>query len=163
MTTDESSIQKPVSLKIGIISDTHDRLYPDVARFLADCDEIISAGDLDTLKLLNRLKSIAPVTAARGNCDWGPWASALPRAAATEIGGKRFYIIHRSYDLDIVPETSGFDAVIFGHTHIPTMFSKNGVTYLNPGSASEPRGGSSRSAALAIISGEFINFELHNF
>ncbi len=163
MTPDNSSIQKPVSLKIGIISDTHDRLYSDVARFLSGCDEIISAGDLDTLKLLNKLKSIAPVTAARGNCDWGPWAQKLPKCAAAEIGGKRFYIVHRSYDLDIVPETAGFDAVIFGHTHIPAMFSKNGVTYLNPGSASEPRGGSSRSAALAIISGEFINFELHNF
>ena len=151
------------TIKIGIISDTHDKLYPDVAKFLSKCDEIISAGDLSSLRLLNQLKSIAPVTAARGNCDWGPWASALPKSAATEIGGKRFYIVHRSYDLDIVPETSGFDAVIFGHTHIPAMFSKNGVTYLNPGSASEPRGGSSRSAALAIISGEFINYELHNF
>jgi predicted phosphodiesterase len=85
------------------------------------------------------LQRIAPVTAVRGNNDKGEWASPLPATAIVDICGQRLYIVHDIADLDVDPVADGFAAVIAGHSHKPAVTQKDGVLFLNPGSAGPRR------------------------
>ncbi|MBW2592043.1 MAG: metallophosphoesterase family protein, partial [Deltaproteobacteria bacterium] len=102
-------------------------------------DLIIHAGDIDKPAILEALKKIAPVTAVRGNMDRGQWADKLPGTEVVEVGQTILYVLHDSYALDLEPDAAGFSAVISGHTHKPALETKNGVLFLNPGSAVMPR------------------------
>lgn len=124
-----------MSTKIGVISDTHGLLRPEAVQFLYGCDFIIHAGDIGNKDVLLTLKSIAPTYAIRGNTDAVHWAHELPKKDVFEIEGRLFYLIHNIQDLDLDPVVAKFDAVIFGHTHRPERFEKDGVLYFNPGSA----------------------------
>jgi putative phosphoesterase len=124
---------------IGIISDTHGLLRPEALVALAGVDHILHAGDVGDAAILDSLREIAPVTAIRGNVDThGPCAE-LPATEAVELDGKLFYLIHSIDDLDIVPQAAGVAAVIAGHSHKPGSETRNGVLYLNPGSAGPRR------------------------
>jgi uncharacterized protein len=90
-------------------------------------------------EILPQLSAIAPVTAIRGNIDKQAWASRLPETEAVEIGGVSIYVLHDLARLDLKPEAAGFNLVIAGHTHKPKQETKNGVLYLNPGSAGPRR------------------------
>jgi uncharacterized protein len=85
------------------------------------------------------LRKIAPVHAVRGNVDKGSWAEALPETAIVEVEGHKLYVLHKIEDLDINPAASGIGAVIYGHSHVPSQQIKNGVLFLNPGSAGPKR------------------------
>lgn len=124
-------------MQIGIISDTHGLLRPEAREALAGCDAIIHAGDIGKPALLEELRAIAPLTVIRGNVD--TWAGALPDTAVVEMEGRRIYIIHNARELDFDPKAEGFDAVISGHSHKPGIMEKDGVLYLNPGSAGPRR------------------------
>jgi predicted phosphodiesterase len=110
---------------IGIISDTHGLLRWEAETALAGVDHIIHAGDIGTPEILERLQRIAPVTAVRGNNDKGAWADPLPVTAIA--------------DLDVDPVADGIAAIIAGHSHKPGMLEKDGVLFLNPGSAGPRR------------------------
>jgi predicted phosphodiesterase len=97
-------------MKIGVISDTHGLLGPEAVQALQGVDLIIHAGDVGHPEILTRLKQIAPVFAVRGNVDTEAWAQGLPLAT-----------------------------VISGHTHRAEQLQRNGVVYLNPGSAGPRR------------------------
>jgi putative phosphoesterase len=124
---------------IGVISDTHGLLRPEAASALAGVELIIHAGDIGTPEILEALTRIAPVQAVRGNTDRGAWAADLPHSRVVEVGGILIYVLHELFTLDLDPATAGFAAVIFGHSHSPHMERKNGVLYLNPGSAGPRR------------------------
>jgi putative phosphoesterase len=122
---------------VGIISDTHGLLRPEAAAALRGSDAIIHAGDIGKPEVLDELRAIAPLTVIRGNVD--KWAESLPDTASVELEGKTFYVIHNVRELDFDPAAAGFDAVISGHSHKPGIDEKNGVLYLNPGSAGPRR------------------------
>lgn len=123
-----------------MISDTHGLLRPEAVAALQGVEQILHIGDVDAPEILERLREIAPVTAAvRGNVDHGDWAKALPLWDMVELGGVRFYLIHILDDLAIDPKAAEVDVVCFGHSHKPEMYERDGVHYLNPGSAGPRR------------------------
>jgi hypothetical protein len=125
--------------RIGVISDTHGQLRQQASAALHGCERIIHAGDVGDPDILRVLGNIAPVDAVRGNVDTERWARALPATHATDVGGVSIYVVHDLYDLDVDPVAGGFDVVISGHTHRPLAERKDGVLYLNPGSAGPRR------------------------
>jgi putative phosphoesterase len=124
---------------IGVISDTHGLLRPQAVKALAGVELIIHAGDIGNPKVLAGLERVAPVQAVRGNTDRGDWAAALPTARVVEVGEVHLYVLHELFCLDLDPAAAGLTAVIFGHSHEPHLEHKNGVLYLNPGSAGPRR------------------------
>jgi putative phosphoesterase len=137
---------------LGVISDTHGLLRPEALRALAGVDLILHAGDIGDPAIIAELEAVAPVTAVRGNMDYGKWAADLPGTEVVEVGGVLFYVLHDLDQLDLTPEAAGFQAVIFGHTHEPAVRWSDGVLYLNPGSAGPVRGSKPVSLALVEIS-----------
>lgn len=136
------------SYRIGVISDTHGHLSAEATRALAGVDRILHAGDLDTPEVLDRLRRIAPVVAVRGNMDRGAWAEHLKPVERVTVSGTHIYLLHMGHLLDLDPRAAGLHVVISGHTHRPEQERRDGVVYLNPGSASMPRGGHPPSVAL---------------
>jgi putative phosphoesterase len=124
---------------IGVISDTHGLLRPEAVSALRGSEYIIHAGDVGDPAILDALGKIAPVTAVRGNVDTEPWARELPESNVLEIAGISIYVLHNIDQLDLKPETAGFAAVVYGHSHVPKQEMKKGVLYFNPGSAGPRR------------------------
>src|SRR5579863_6322147 len=126
-------------MKIGVISDTHGLLRPEVLAALHGSQYIIHAGDVGDPQILDKLSAIAPVTAVRGNVDHGAWAQKIPATNVLEIGEVSIYVVHSLQELDLKPEAAKFAAVVYGHSHVPKSEMKNGVLYFNPGSAGPRR------------------------
>jgi putative phosphoesterase len=126
-------------LIIGVISDTHGLLRPDAIEALAGVDHILHAGDVGDPRILDKLRSIAPLTAIRGNVDVSGICGELPATEAVELGGRLFYLVHALPDLDINPQAAGVAVVVYGHSHRPDVQHREGVLYLNPGSAGPRR------------------------
>jgi len=124
---------------VGVISDTHGLLREQAVAALSGVDTIIHAGDIGTLEVLQGLQAVAPVVAVRGNMDGYGWAQDLPETEMVAFGAVCIYVLHDLYKLDIDPQASDVQAVISGHTHQPAVETKNGVLYLNPGSAGYKR------------------------
>ncbi|HET9407359.1 MAG TPA: metallophosphoesterase family protein [Candidatus Sulfotelmatobacter sp.] len=124
---------------VGVISDTHGLLRPEALAALRGSDHIIHAGDVGAPKILDELAHVAPVTAVRGNVDKGSWARRLPETDVIELAGISIYVLHEISKLDLKPEAAGFNAVIYGHSHIPKQEWQNGVLFFNPGSAGPRR------------------------
>jgi uncharacterized protein len=124
---------------IGVLSDTHGLLRPELLPALANVSHILHAGDVGDPEILTTLSRIAPVTAIRGNTDThGPCAN-LPATEALELAGSLIYILHSLDDLDLKPEAAGISVVVYGHSHKPLIEHRQGVLYLNPGSAGPRR------------------------
>lgn len=124
---------------IGVISDTHGLLRSEALTALAGVEHILHAGDVGDARILDTLREIAPVTAIRGNIDqWGACAE-LPATDVVELQERLFYLVHSIADLDINPAVAGVAAIISGHSHKPSIEQRNGVLYLNPGSAGPRR------------------------
>jgi putative phosphoesterase len=137
---------------LGVISDTHGLLRPEALATLASAQHILHAGDVGDVRILDSLRSIASVTAIRGNIDThGPCAK-LPPTELVEVAGRFFYLVHSMQDLDINPVAAGVAAVITGHSHKPSIESHNSVLYLNPGSAGPRRFNLPVTVALVSIS-----------
>jgi putative phosphoesterase len=135
-------LPSPLSMpehRIGVIADTHGLLRPEAVKALKGVELIIHAGDIGHPKVLVGLERLAPVQAVRGNVDRGDWARDLPLTRVVEVGGVLLYVLHELFTLDLDPAAAGLAAVIFGHTHSPHQERKNGVLYLNPGSAGPRR------------------------
>jgi putative phosphoesterase len=126
-------------LTIGLISDTHGLLRPEAVEALKSSDFIIHAGDIGDPRVLDGLSRLAPVTAIRGNVDRGAWAESLPATEVLQAGAAFIYVIHNIADLDLDPAAAGFQAVVSGHSHQPGWREKNGVLFVNPGSAGPRR------------------------
>lgn len=123
---------------MGVVSDTHGLLRPEVPPLLEGCDLVVHAGDVGDPAILHALRRIAPVRAVRGNVDGGALAG-LPLTEAVEVAGHLLYVVHIPEDLDVDPGAAGVSVVIHGHTHRPRSERVDGVLFLNPGSAGPRR------------------------
>jgi len=153
-------IQGKANYLIGIISDTHGRLPQSVSKVFKNTDLIIHAGDIGDPQIIEALEKIAPTRAVRGNMDMGQWANQLPRNGTVKINHKGLYVIHDVYHLDINAKIDSYHVVIYGHTHRPLVEKQEGILYVNPGSAVQPRHGYPPSVALLEIKGEAIKASL---
>jgi len=124
---------------VGVISDTHGLLRPEVIELLRGSEHIIHAGDIGAPGIVPELETIAPVTAIRGNVDVQGWAKRFPETEVVELTGVLIYVIHDVTAMDLDPKAAGFAAIISGHSHKPNLETKNGVLYFNPGSAGPRR------------------------
>jgi putative phosphoesterase len=125
--------------RVGLISDTHGLLRPQAVAFLRGSDFIVHAGDVGNGALLDELREIAPVTVVRGNNDKGAWADSLAATEVLTVGEVAIYVLHDVAELDLDPAAAGFGAVVFGHSHRPVTETRDGVLYVNPGSAGPRR------------------------
>ena len=137
--------------KIGILSDTHGLLRPEVIAGLQGVDHIIHAGDIDHEGVIRELEKIAPVTVVRGNAD-KEWAKDLPESALLELEGVKIFVIHNKGKIIGLPE--GVDVVVFGHTHKYTEIKKDGVAWFNPGCCGKRRPGQEVSYAIMETTGQ---------
>lgn len=126
-------------MRIGLISDTHGLLRPEAVDFLGGCDRILHAGDIGDPAILERLAALAPLTAVRGNNDRGPWAAALPDIAVLEVEGVRMAVVHDLADFRRQAPDANVAVVVSGHSHVPAVIHRDGVLYVNPGSAGPRR------------------------
>ena len=124
---------------VGVISDTHGLLRPEALAALEGSELIIHCGDIGAPEVVPRLRQIARVVAIRGNVDHGPWAAEFAATEVVECAGALIYVLHDVLELDLAPAAAGFQAVLAGHSHQPKIEERNGVLYVNPGSAGPRR------------------------
>ena len=153
-------------VRVGLISDTHGLLRPEALDGLRGSDFIVHAGDIGDPAVVAELARLAPVTAVRGNIDKGAWADVFPETAVLEVGGGVvLYVLHNIDELNIDPAVAGFRVVVFGHSHQPSMRWRDGVLFVNPGSAgrrrfSLPVSIGSLVVEDGVVSGELIDLGL---
>jgi putative phosphoesterase len=145
---------------LGVISDTHGLVRAEALAALAGVERIVHAGDIGAPEVLDALARIAPVTAVRGNNDRAAWAAGIPDTEVVEVGGLSLYVLHDLHELDLDPRGAGFAAVITGHSHQPRVEDRDGVLYLNPGSAGPRRFRLPISLARLTITGPRVRAEL---
>ena len=126
-------------MRIALISDTHGLLRPEALDFVRGADHIVHAGDICDPAILEALAAIAPLSAVRGNNDHGAWAERLPATALLPLGDVLLYAIHDLAEIDLDPPAAGVHAVVSGHSHKPLVRTRDGVVYVNPGSAGPRR------------------------
>jgi len=124
---------------IGVISDTHNLLRPEVSTAFNGVDYIIHAGDIGSRDVLNSLETIAPTIAVAGNTDSPMVFSDLDNTAILEINKINILAIHNIDHLDLDPKTAGIEIVVYGHSHKPSIEYKKEVLFFNPGSAGPVR------------------------
>lgn len=144
-------------MNVGLISDTHGRLRPEVFECFEGVQHILHAGDVGTPDILIELEAIAPVTAVWGNTDGFDLRSRLPETAEVELQGRRILVVH-GHQLGsptgpaLAAAYPGFDIIVYGHTHRPRVEHVNGVLVVNPGAAGPSRFGLLPSVAVLTLS-----------
>lgn len=146
-----------MTIRIGLISDTHGLLRPEACDFLQGSHHIIHAGDIGSPAVLQELAVIAQVTAVRGNNDMEEWAETLPETEWLQFGEVNIYVLHDLSELSIEPKMAGISVVISGHSHKPSIEEREGVLYVNPGSAGPRRFKLPIAVAELIIDGQSVS------
>ncbi len=138
---------------IGVVSDTHGYYDPALDRLLAGVAHIVHAGDVGTLDILERLSALAPLTAVAGNVDLPSFGDSLPWETEVEVAGLRLIVCHIGHSLmgRHDPVAEGYDIVVSGHSHRAAIEWRDGVLFLNPGSAGRARFGKARTLALVEV------------
>lgn len=147
-------------MRIGVLSDTHGLLRPEVLAALEGVEHIFHAGDVGDPQILERLRRVAPVTAVGGNVDWGGACDFLPDTEMVDLGGVVFYLLHILSALDLKPHAAGVAAVISGHTHKADLSIREGVMYLNPGSVGPRRFQLPSTLAIMTLESGLLSAEL---
>jgi putative phosphoesterase len=124
----------PDQTVIGVVSDTHGLLRPEALKHLNGVDRIVHAGDIGAPNVLEKLRTLAPVDAIRGNNDKGAWAEAIPETLFLDCRGHRIHVLHDLKQIDLSPSAAGISVVISGHSHKPAVEEHEGVLFVNPGS-----------------------------
>lgn len=128
-----------MTLRIGLIADTHGLLRPQALAALEGCDHILHAGDIGKPEILDVLRQLAPLSVVRGNNDTQDWAQAIPHDLSLQLGGAHLYLVHDQADIPADLATRGVDAIITGHSHKPLITQRDGILHINPGSAGPRR------------------------
>jgi putative phosphoesterase len=147
-------------MKIGLISDTHGLLRPQALEALQGCEQLIHAGDIGKSSILYDLRAIAPLTVVRGNNDEDDaWAAEVPYSAVLRVENVGIYVTHIPAD---VPQALPDDiqVVVVGHSHKPLIDQRNGILFINPGSAGPRRFKLPISVALLHIDDDGVRAEL---
>lgn len=150
----------PRTLRIGLVSDTHDLLRPEVLDWLRGSDHIVHAGDICGDAVLAALRELAPLTAVRGNNDRGAWARSLRESETVVLGGVAVHVVHDLKELQLPPDAR---VVVSGHSHKPLVAERGGVLYVNPGSAGPRRFKLPISAGELRIAGGEVSAQLMSF
>ena len=140
---------KPGGLIIGVISDTHGLLRPEVRKIFEHAEYILHAGNVGDKKVLDALHEIAPVRAVRGTADRSAWGLSLPRTNSLEIGEVAIYLLH---DLNELSLKRKYDVIVSGHGHVAKEQLMEGVLYFNPGCAGPRQGNLPVSVGRLIVS-----------
>lgn len=154
------------SFILGLISDTHGLLRPEALSALQGSHAIIHAGDVGDPFILEQLQAIAPVHPVRGNVDTEPWCKVLPQTTVVNLALASVYALHNLEHLDLDPNAAGIQIIVSGHTHKPDSHWRDGVLYINPGSAGPrrfrlPVGLARLDLSQTPWQPEFIQFDLH--
>lgn len=152
---------RPGITRIGLISDTHNLVRPEALLHLQGCESIIHAGDICDPAVLDALAAIAPVTAVRGNNDSGAWAQAIPAHVTLTVQQVKIFVVHDQADIDFDPRSEGIKVVVTGHSHKPLIDERDGVLYVNPGSAGPRRFKLPVTAGLLEVDGARAIASLH--
>lgn len=126
-------------IRIGLISDTHGLLRPEALAYLRGSNHILHAGDIGDEAIVAALGAIAPLTVVRGNNDTNAWARKVKQTEVLVVGGVSIYLLHDLADFDVDPVACGHRVVVTGHSHKPLIDDREGVLYVNPGSAGPRR------------------------
>jgi putative phosphoesterase len=148
-----SSAQSLPPSRIGLISDTHNLVRPEALEYLSGCDAIIHAGDICNEAVLESLARIAPLTVVRGNNDTGAWAASLPAHVTLNVQQVTILVVHDIADVCADPRKEGIDVVVTGHSHKPSISERDGVLFVNPGSAGPRRFKLPVSAGILTVEG----------
>jgi uncharacterized protein len=133
-------------MRIGLISDTHGMLRPQVFDLFSGVDRILHAGDVGPAAILLELEAIAPVTAVWGNTDRFDIRERAQGIQNLEVAGHRIALLHGHQLGSPTPEAlrranPDADIIVYGHTHRPLTEEENGVLVVNPGAAGAARFG----------------------
>lgn len=150
-------------VRVGLLSDTHGLLRPEVEAFLRGSDHIIHAGDICDQRILEQLAAIAPITAVRGNNDRGAWAERLSATELVQVGEIFIYVIHDLSELDIDPVAASVRVVVSGHSHKPLVQEQDSVLYVNPGSPGPRRFKLPIAAAELFVEGGSVSARIAEF
>lgn len=145
---------------VGVLSDTHGLLRPEALAALQGVDHLLHAGDVGDPAILDQLRTLAPLTAIRGNIDRSGPCAELPATEVVELEGRLIYLVHSLADLDLNPEAAGIAAVISGHSHKPSIRQQGTVLFLNPGSAGPRRFSLPISVALLRLTSQTLAAEI---
>ncbi|QYF92435.1 metallophosphatase family protein [Massilia sp. PAMC28688] len=144
-------------IRVGVISDTHGLLRPQAKAALAGCDYLVHGGDIGNAGILEELAAMAPLTVVRGNNDRAGWAGAVPDTARLAVGPVIIHAIHDIATLALDPAAEGIAVVVYGHSHKARVDTRNGVLFLNPGSAGPRRFSLPVSVAELLIDGASVS------
>ena len=122
---------------VGVISDTHGLLRPQVRGAFQHVEYILHAGNIGDKKVLDALHEIAPVRAVRGTADHTAWGLSLPQTNSLEVGDVAICLVHDLAELNIKRK---YDVIVSGHGHLAKENMTDGVLYFNPGSAGPQQG-----------------------
>ena len=125
--------------RIGLVSDTHGLVRSEALAALKGSEVIVHAGDIGKAEVLDSFGSIAPLMAIKGNNDRDQWAKKIPDVLNLEINGVKIYVIHNVNELDARPANDGFRVIVSGHSHKPRLLERDGILFINPGSAGPRR------------------------
>jgi uncharacterized protein len=156
----ERSRKERTPCVIGLISDTHGLIRPEAIEALQGVDLVVHAGDIGKPEVLNALKAIGPLVAIKGNNDIGAWASILPDTRLVQTANMKLYVIHNVKELDCEPAAEGYAVVISGHSHKPSVLTRDGVLFVNPGSAGPRRFKLPVAVGKLFIQNQRVNAEL---
>jgi putative phosphoesterase len=145
---------------VGVLADTHGLIRPEILDALSGASLLIHAGDVGSPDVLEALGRIAPVTAVRGNNDRGAWGESLPRSQVVEVESVRIYVVHDLSELELDPSAEGLRVVVTGHAHKPSIDVRDGVLYLNPGSAGPRRFDYPVTVARLQVDGDAVDPEI---
>jgi putative phosphoesterase len=149
-------------INVGLISDTHGLLRPQAVATLAGVEAIIHAGDIGTPEVIEALRQVAPVHAVRGNNDRGPWARRLPEVLVLRMGGVRIKVLHDVKAIGEESDAAGLQVVVSGHSHKPGVTRRDGILFVNPGSAGPRRFSLPVSVGFLRIEGEAADAEIRS-
>jgi uncharacterized protein len=145
---------------IGLISDTHGLVRPEAIEALRGVDLVIHAGDIGKPEVLDALKAVSPLVAIKGNNDIGAWAKPLPDTQLVQTANTKLFVIHNVKELDCDPAAEGYKVIISGHSHKPSILARDGVLFVNPGSAGPRRFKLPVAVGKLFIQNQKVNAEL---
>ena len=135
-------------MKVGILSDTHGLLRPQVVERLKSADVILHGGDINKPSIVDQLRQYAPLYVVRGNND-KEWAEEIPHHLTVTLDGVTFYLVHNKKE--VPSDLTGVDVVVFGHSHKYVQEEKAGLLWLNPGSCGPRRFHQEITMMMAVV------------
>jgi putative phosphoesterase len=145
---------------VGVVSDTHGLVRPELVAAFEGCDLILHAGDVGAASVLDVLRRVAPVVAVRGNVDTGEWAATLPATAAVKVAGVSIRLVHDQASFAVGHGETAASLVVFGHSHRSVEERRGDVLFVNPGSAGPRRFSLPATAARLEIADGSVSVEM---